>query len=44
LVQDVKEGQFSTIFSLPKGKYAVGLYIDSNENKKLDTNFFGMPK
>jgi uncharacterized protein (DUF2141 family) len=44
LVQDVKEGQFSTTFSLPEGKYAVGLYIDTNENKKMDTNFFGIPK
>lgn len=26
------------------GKYAVAVYHDENENKKLDRNFLGMPK
>jgi uncharacterized protein (DUF2141 family) len=32
------------IKDLPYGKYAIGLYQDKNNNKKLDTNFFGAPK
>ena len=31
-------------FELPDGIYAIGLYVDSNKNEKLDTNFFGIPK
>ena len=29
---------------LPAGEYAVSVYHDENNNKKLDTNFFGIPK
>jgi uncharacterized protein (DUF2141 family) len=29
---------------LKKGEYAVSLYHDKNNNKKLDTNLFGIPK
>ena len=28
---------------LPFGYYAVKLYHDENQNKKLDKNFFGIP-
>ena len=31
-------------FNLPAGEYAVALFQDLNGNKKLDTNFFGIPK
>ncbi len=30
--------------NLPYGNYAISCYHDSNKNKKLDTNFFGIPK
>jgi uncharacterized protein (DUF2141 family) len=30
--------------NLKAGKYAVRLYHDANDNKKMDTDFFGMPK
>ena len=30
-------------FELPDGIYAIGLYVDSNKNEKLDTNFLGIP-
>jgi uncharacterized protein (DUF2141 family) len=30
--------------SLPAGEYAVSVYHDENGNKKMDTNFFGIPK
>ena len=32
------------ITNLPPGEYAIKLYHDENDNGKLDTNFFGIPK
>jgi len=29
---------------VPAGEYAVAVFADSNENGKLDNNFFGIPK
>ena len=29
---------------LPEGTYAVSIFHDENDNGKLDTNFFGIPK
>lgn len=31
-------------FNLEKGEYAVSVFQDTNDNKKLDTNFIGYPK
>jgi uncharacterized protein (DUF2141 family) len=33
-----------TFRNLPKGEYAVSFVHDKNDNKKMDTNFFGVPK
>ncbi len=30
--------------NLPKGEYAVSFVHDENDNKKMDTNFLGIPK
>lgn len=30
--------------NIPAGEYAVSVYHDENENKKLDTGWFGIPK
>ncbi len=30
--------------TIPKGKYAIGIYQDLNEDKELNTGFFGIPK
>jgi uncharacterized protein (DUF2141 family) len=30
--------------NLPAGEYAVSVYHDENNKKKMDTNFFGIPK
>lgn len=30
--------------NLPKGEYAVSFIHDENDNKKMDTNFLGIPK
>ena len=33
-----------TFTNIPNGSYAIALFHDENENKKLDKNFLGMPK
>lgn len=38
----IKDSTFTA--QLPFGIYAVAIYLDANANKKLDTNFFGIPK
>ena len=30
--------------NLPRGEYAVSFVHDENDNKKMDTNFLGIPK
>ena len=32
-----------TFHNLPKGKYAVCIYLDENSNDRCDKNFFGIP-
>ena len=32
------------LFPLPPDRYAVSVYLEENNNKKLDTNFLGIPK
>ena len=34
----------ATFADLPPGEYAIAIYLDTNGNKKLDTNLFGYPK
>ncbi|MHA7057726.1 DUF2141 domain-containing protein [Aquimarina sp. M1] len=34
----------TTLEDIPPGEYAISLYHDENDNKKLDTNFFKIPK
>lgn len=29
---------------VPKGQYAIAVFHDANDNRKLDTNFFGIPQ
>lgn len=41
----IKDKKSVVIFKdLPKGEYAVSFVHDENNNKKMDTNFFGIPK
>jgi len=30
--------------NIPEGKYAISIFLDENGNKKMDTNFLGIPK
>ena len=39
---ELKNTSFTTQLSF--GTYAIAIYQDANENEKLDTNFFGIPK
>ena len=35
----------SVVFkNIPKGRYAIAVFLDENDNYKLDKNFFGIPK
>jgi uncharacterized protein (DUF2141 family) len=41
----INQGKATVLFDkLPPGEYAVSIYHDENSNKKMDTNFFGIPK
>ena len=41
----IEDGQIKAVFdSLSTKHYAVMVYHDENQNGKMDTNFFGMPK
>jgi uncharacterized protein (DUF2141 family) len=44
LVKIINKKAVYTFTNLPKGTYAVSFVHDENENKKMDTNFFGIPK
>lgn len=37
------DGAIETI-DLPEGEYAISVFLDENQNKKLDTNVIGIPK
>lgn len=39
------EGVMPVVFdNIPAGTYAVAVFLDENENGKMDTNLFGAPK
>lgn len=41
----VTEKKATAIFkNIEKGEYAVSVFHDKNDNKKMDANFFGIPK
>jgi uncharacterized protein (DUF2141 family) len=43
--QEIKKDEVVVVLkNLPSGTYAVSLIHDENNNKKLDTNFIGIPK
>lgn len=42
---DIEENACSITFkNVPNGIYAISFFHDENENKKMDTNFMGIPK
>ena len=39
------QAELSVVFkNIPKGKYAIAIFLDENDNYKLDKNLFGIPK
>lgn len=39
------QDELSIVFkNIPKGKYAIAIFLDENGNYKLDKNLFGIPK
>ncbi|QLG45097.1 DUF2141 domain-containing protein [Costertonia aggregata] len=38
------KGTTNLTLNLPKGKYALAVFHDENDNGKLDTNWLGIPK
>lgn len=41
----ITDKKISYVFEeIPKGEYAVSFFHDENDNNKMDTNFFGIPK
>ena len=44
LIMAVEAGRTEGVIELREGTYAIGFYIDKNQNEKIDTNFLGIPK
>jgi uncharacterized protein (DUF2141 family) len=44
IIKIVDKKAIVTFKNIPKGNYAVSFVHDQNNNKKMDTNFFGIPK
>ncbi len=40
----VEAGTARLTFEVPKGRYAIKLFLDLNGNAEVDTNFLGIPK
>ena len=39
------QAELNVVFkNIPKGKYAIAIFLDENDNYKLDKNLFGIPK
>ncbi len=44
-IVEVKDKKATVIFkNIPEGEYAVSAFHDENDNKKMDTKIFGIPK
>jgi len=44
IIKIINKQSIITFKNIPKGAYAVSFIHDENDNKKLDTNFIGIPK
>ena len=44
VIKDVKTGNATCTFELPKGTYAISIFVDANYKNKMDRNLFGVPK
>ena len=44
VIEQVETGSAIWQFDIPDGTYAIGIFIDTNDNNKMDKNFLGIPK
>jgi uncharacterized protein (DUF2141 family) len=44
VIANSDKNEISKTLQIPYGDYAIAIFQDANNNQKLDTNFFGMPK
>ena len=44
VIEQVEAGSAIWQFDIPDGTYAIGIFIDTNDNNKMDKNFLGIPK
>ncbi|MEX0828143.1 MAG: DUF2141 domain-containing protein [Haliea sp.] len=44
LAESLTDGAVTFSFQVPVGEYAFTVFHDRNDNKKMDTNFIGIPK
>ena len=44
VIEEVKKGSITYAFELQNDTYAIGIFIDTNYNNKMDKNLFGVPK
>ena len=44
VIEKVGVGTAIYKFELPSGTYAIGIFVDTNFNNKMDRNLFGIPK
>jgi len=44
IIKTVDDKAIVVLKDIPKGTYAISSFYDKNGNKKLDTNFIGIPK
>lgn len=44
VIGNVQSGTVTYRFDLPDGTYAIGIFVDANDNNKMDKNFLGIPK
>lgn len=44
IIEKVEAGSASYSFDIPEGTYAIGIFVDVNDNNKMDKNFLGIPK
>lgn len=43
-VLDINNKRIESTFDVPEGQYSVRIFHDENNNRKMDTNFMGIPK
>ena len=44
VIEEVGTGTATYTFELPNGTYAIGIFVDTNDNNEMDRNFLGVPK